>query len=119
MKQPEEILHRQVVAYLNAAAPDCLFYHPPNGGGRSKAEAGILKAMGVRAGVADLAFVLADGKAAFIELKAEDGRQTPAQASFEFDCRQRRAPYAICRSLAEVQGVLDAWGVTRRGGIAA
>lgn len=34
-------------------ALDTLF-HIPNGGGRSKAEAGILKAMGVKAGVLDL-----------------------------------------------------------------
>lgn len=31
-----------------------LLFHIPNGGGRSKREAGILKAMGVKAGVSDL-----------------------------------------------------------------
>ena len=119
MQRPEEALHRQAVAFLNATAPDCLYYHPANGGARSKAEAGILKAMGVRAGVPDLAFVLRDGRAAFIEMKAPTGRQTPAQAVFQMECERIGAPYAICRSLAEVQGTLAAWGVILKGRIAA
>ena len=55
MKRPEEALHRACVAYLRASLPKpWLCFHVPNGGGRSKAEAGILKAMGVLAGMPDL-----------------------------------------------------------------
>jgi hypothetical protein len=55
VNRPEEILHRACVAYLRAALPKPWFCaHVPNGGGRSKAEAGILKAMGVLAGMPDL-----------------------------------------------------------------
>lgn len=55
MKRPEEALHRACVAYLRAALPKpWLCWHSANGGGRSKAEAGILKAMGVLAGMPDL-----------------------------------------------------------------
>lgn len=58
MKRPEEALHRAAVAYLRASLPKpWLVWHTPNGGGRSKAEAGILKAMGTLAGMPDL-FVL-------------------------------------------------------------
>lgn len=55
MNRPEEALHRAGVAYLRAALPSpWIVFHVPNGGGRSKAEAGILKAMGVLAGMPDL-----------------------------------------------------------------
>lgn len=58
MNRPEETLHRACVAYLRASLPKpWIVWHTPNGGGRSKAEAGILKAMGVLAGMPDL-FVL-------------------------------------------------------------
>lgn len=119
MNRPEEILQRQVVSFLNVTAPDCLWFAVPNGGYRTKAEAGIMKAMGVRAGVPDLCFVLKDGRAAFIELKAEMGRQSPTQALFQADCEFRGIPYAICRSLVEVHGALNAWGCILRGRIAA
>ena len=58
MKRPEEALHRACLDYLRATLPKpWIVWHTPNGGGRSKAEAGILKAMGVLAGMPDL-FVL-------------------------------------------------------------
>lgn len=55
MNRPEEQLHRACVQYLRASLPKpWLCWHTANGGGRSKAEAGILKAMGVLAGMPDL-----------------------------------------------------------------
>lgn len=119
MMRPEQILQQQVVAFLRLACPNLLWFHVPNGGGRSKAEAAILKSMGVRAGVADLCFILAGARVGFIELKAGNGTATPAQKTFRGDCEFRGVPYAICKSLAEVQGTLDGWGVTQRARVAA
>jgi hypothetical protein len=52
-----------------------LLFHIPNGGGRSKREAGILKAMGVRAGVSDLFLPVPAGTkhGLWLELKAIGG----------------------------------------------
>ena len=52
-----------------------LLFHIPNGGGRSKAEAGRFKAEGVKAGVPDLMLPVARGEyhGLFIELKRLDG----------------------------------------------
>lgn len=50
-------------------------FHCPNGGGRSAAEAGMLKAMGVKAGVPDfmLPFPAEHWKGLAVELKSKDG----------------------------------------------
>ena len=70
-----------------------------------------LKTKGVRAGVPDLSFVLPpNGRAAYIELKSATGKQTPLQESFEADVSACGALYALCRSLAEVEGTLRGWG---------
>lgn len=70
-----------------------------------------LKRKGVKPGVADLHFVLPDGRLACIELKAEKGRQTPSQIDFQERIKNSGAFYAVCRSLEEVQGTLKGWGV--------
>lgn len=83
---PEDAMHwpRHV---RNARVGEYLI-HIPNGGGRSKAEGGIFKAMGVRKGVADLLFMLpvlylgGFGRAGlWTELKV-DGKLTPEQEQF-------------------------------------
>lgn len=74
MRRPEESLQRALVAHLRARLPaPWLVLHVPNGGGRSKAEAGILKAMGVLAGVPDL-LVIGCGRTA----RDRNGVQWPA-----------------------------------------
>lgn len=86
VKRPEEDLQKIVVRYLRLACPDAVFFAVPNQKGTRKTwEQGLLKGLGVRPGVADLVFVLPGG------------------------------PYLICRSLAEVDGALAAWGVPMRG----
>lgn len=58
-----------------------LLYHVPNGGRRGKAEAAIMKAEGVRAGMPDYHLPVARGEfvGLWIELKAPGGRVSPAQ----------------------------------------
>lgn len=119
MMRPEQVLQQNVARYLAAALPATIWFHIPNGGGRSKVEAGILKSMGVRAGVADLCFVLPGARVGFIELKAGKGTANPAQKVFRADCELQGVPYAECRSLAEVEGTLAAWGLKARARIAA
>lgn len=55
-----------------------LLYHVPNGGSRHKAEAGRLRAEGVKAGVPDLCLPVARGgcHGLYIELKRQRGGRT-------------------------------------------
>lgn len=110
----EDVLQMQVMRFLAIAAPGLLAYHPANGGYRNPREARKLKDMGVKPGVADLALILPDSRAAFIELKVGKNRQTDTQKAFQADCERIGAPYAVCRSLEEVEASLRAWGVPLR-----
>ena len=58
-----------------------LLFHIPNGGKRSKSEAARFKAAGVCPGIPDLFLPVARGgcHGLWIEMKAKDGRVSPAQ----------------------------------------
>lgn len=119
--RPEQALQKAVAAYLRAQKPDCIWFHVPNGGGRSRVEAAILKGMGVRAGVPDLIFIWAgnsgDQRVGFIELKAPPfppsskatARPSDAQRRFISDCGRYYVPVEICRSVDHVQEILKKW----------
>lgn len=144
MRRPEETLHRACVAYLRAALPKpWIVWHTPNGGGRSKAEAGILKAMGVLAGMPDL-FVMGpkqtgiaadgmarhgfmvDAKLVAIEFKAPPKplkrggvskatpRLSPAQRARQADLGACGVPYLVIDDMAEMVQALRALGVPLR-----
>ena len=78
----EEAEQRVLVRWLDWFRPDVLYYHVPNGGWRTKATAGIMKATGAKPGVHDLCFPAARGSwhGLYIEMKRSVGGQlTPAQ----------------------------------------
>lgn len=104
----------QVVRFLRLAAPDLIVFHCPNGGRRSIGEARKFKDMGVLPGVPDLCFILPDGRFGGIELKHGKGRQTAGQALFQEAAERAGSPYAICRSLGEVEATLRGWGLSLR-----
>lgn len=96
---------------------DVVCLHVPNGERRDKAAAGRLKAMGTLAGTADWFLSWRGPRPPFIgwiEMKAERGRQSPEQKAFQARVTALGHHYAICRSLDDVLGVLDAWGVPKR-----
>lgn len=85
MKHPESILQQSCVKYLRFKFPALknLFFAIPNGGIRSKIEAGIMQAEGVLPGVPDLflAYPRPQKKlyGLFVEVKSSKGRVTPYQ----------------------------------------
>lgn len=85
---PEEDLHRLVFDWITAMEnihPVLKFmFHSPNGGARSKGEAGKLRAMGTRKGISDFINPFPNGvwPGFACELKAPKGRLTPEQAEF-------------------------------------
>ena len=104
MKLSEDDLAKTVADFLRIAAPDLLWWHVANEatlpkqvnskGQRYSVEGRKRKTMGVRAGVADLQFILTDGRSAFIELKAGTNTQSKAQEQFEVDPLWRKQAFA-------------------------
>lgn len=107
---PERAIQVAVVKALRQHGRGCVWYSVPNGGYRHMHTAMKLKAEGTRSGTPDLCFVLSDGRAAFLELKAEKGRQSPEQKIFEQEVTSLNALYSVAYSVDEAWGVLAAWG---------
>ncbi len=75
-----------------------MLYHIPNGGKRSKAEAGRFKAMGVKPGVPDIHLPVPRGPyhSLYIELKAPKGRVSENQADWLADLNRYGNKAVVC-----------------------
>ena len=144
MDRREERLQRALVAYLRLALPKpWLVFCVPNGGGRSKAEAGVFKALGVLAGMPDL-FVLGPRfrihphpsggyerevrpDIIAIEFKAPPKRLksggvskarpalSPVQRARQLDLGSCGVPYLVIDDMADMIQALRALGVPLKG----
>lgn len=123
---PEEAIQRAVVGYLRAVLPHgWIVVHVPNGGKRSKADAGILKAMGVIAGWPDITIIgpadRRDGPVPgvwFGEVKAAKGRLSDAQVEVADRLQilgYHRPP--IWRSIDDARASCLRWGLPLREAI--
>jgi len=114
MKRPEQEIHKAVVGHLNwRAVPGVFFFHPANGGKRTKAEGGILKGLGVKRGVPDL-IILHKAQIFGLELKAAHGRLSPVQVQTRREMEAAGATTAVAYDLDEALVILECWGVLRR-----
>jgi hypothetical protein len=110
---PERAIQTAIVKALKAhCKPHSAFWYAiPNGGKRDAISGARLKAEGVQPGAPDLGFVLPFGLAAFLEIKAEKGRQSVSQEFIEKQINALGGRYAVAHSIDEAWGVLAAWGV--------
>ena len=108
-RNPEEALQIQLVSILRLMRPAPFFMHIPNGGRRSAVEGARFKAMGVLPGAPDLLFILPDGRAAFLELKAGKNKLTADQEAFQWACRERWVNYCVAYTLEEALEAVSIW----------
>jgi hypothetical protein len=111
--KPEESLQRTCVALLRLyEARGWLSYcHVPNGGQRTKAEAGVFKALGTRAGVPDLLVFLPGGVLLQVELKAGRGKLSPAQRAWHETMKSLGFRVTVCWSVEDLEADLWRLGV--------
>ena len=115
-KTSEDDLQKQIVTFARAILPKgWLVFAVPNGGGRNKATAGILKATGVLRGVSDLIVIGPVRQAIFAEVKTATGRVAPEQTSFHEMVRAMGFHGCIWRSLDDVSNTFRALGVPVKG----
>lgn len=101
-----------VMQHLRIRAREAVAFHVPNGGARSKAEAGRFKAEGVEAGIPDVC-ILFRGRFYCLELKTSRGRLSPAQAAMHDRLRAAGANVAVAFGLDAALAQLEAWGLLR------
>lgn len=111
---PEEDFHIGLVQHIRwRLRKGVIFWHTPNGGARSKASAGKLKAMGVRPGVFDLMFIIpVSGEPpaiCFLELKAGRNKMSTEQNIFAAELDKLGIPWAVSYSIDHAIQVLEAW----------
>ena len=124
MNQEEHNIQCACVRWFNYQWPEYhgLLFAVPNGGARSKATAGKLKAEGVVAGVADLILLVPkwvkakddEGwkilfHALCIEMKTQKGRQSPEQIRWMERVAANGYKYAVCHSLEEFMAVVNGY----------
>ncbi len=120
MNQEEHNIQCACVRWFNLQWPQYrgLLFAIPNGGARSKATAGKLKAEGVVPGVADLILLvprvhfdehneISCYYALCIEMKTKTGRQSPEQKEWQAKVEQHGYKYAVCRSLEEFMNTIN------------
>ena len=112
-RRPEQDLQRALAHHLRArAAAGTFWLHVPNGGARSAIEGSILRACGVKAGAPDL-ILIRGGKVFGLELKANGGRVSPAQAQAHEEMRAAGATVAIATGIDEAIKQLERWQLLR------
>jgi hypothetical protein len=111
MKRLESQLQIACVKWLRMQHPHLspFLFAIPNGGARSAITGAILKAEGVRRGVADLFLMVPTDNyhGLFIEMKVAKGKQSPEQLAFEADCAIMRYSYALCRTFDEFRNAIE------------
>ena len=121
MREEEHNIQCACVRWFNFQWPEYrgLLFAIPNGGARSKATAGKLKAEGVVAGVADLILLVPKCVKAkdewwyntihglCIEMKTAKGRQSPEQKGWQEMVEAHGYKYAVCHSLDEFMNTIN------------
>lgn len=113
--QSEHKLQVSLIGYLAIAGrKDLHWFAVPNQSNRHIANAAKMKAEGVRAGTPDLCFMLDGGKVAWLEMKTEKGRLSPAQQWFRDTAQRLGHHWGLARSLDEAIVLLREWGALKQ-----
>ena len=119
----EPILHRQIadILRLELAPPgrlsrDGVLWYSVDMAAYAGSVPGIRTGRGAIAGIPDIV-VLYLGAGFFIEVKADDGCVSPAQAAVATELLRCGAHYGIARDAREALALLDHWEVPRRGAV--
>ena len=107
---PEEQLHRSIVAHLRTrGAKHMVFWHTTNNP-RSRIAGARAKAMGMLKGVPDLTIITPDQQICFMEIKAPKGYLTPEQKDFRLRVEALGCVFAVVKDIDHATNLLESWG---------
>lgn len=107
--QEQQLLFEWAVLAAGRWPELALMYHIPNGGSRSKSEAGRFRAEGVKAGVPDICLPVAQGgyHGLYIELKrVKGGRVSTAQQGWIAALRDQGYYACVCKGWDDAAHVI-------------
>jgi hypothetical protein len=111
----EHALQCALIEYLSVRVRkdrEVYWFAIPNAGKRTLAGGARMKVEGLTAGVADLCFMLPDGKCAWLELKrSRKQKQSREQLYFQDICAVLEHPYAVAHTFDEAVETLRGWGI--------
>lgn len=111
----EDAIQRAIASYLDVALPPDCFYTAVNPKPfKSKAAAGISKAMGMKAGVPDIV-LCASGRFVGIEVKQEGKYLEKVQKAVHEQIGNAGGKCFTVRSIDDVEDVLNELGIEKRG----
>ena len=113
MSRAEDQIQSAVVHWIRATCPGTIVFHVPNGGKRTRAEAGIFKALGVLAGVPDL-IIMWRGHVAGLELKAPGKMPEPHQLLIGEQMLAMGHLWGWASSVDDALAMLRGWGIPTR-----
>lgn len=106
----EHVIQCRLIDYLvYAAKPEVYYFAIPNQGNRHIYNATKMKAEGVRAGVADLCFMLPGGIVGWLEMKKPGGSLSDPQKQFRERCALLGHHWALAKSVDEAIEILTKW----------
>ena len=112
--RPEHKIQSALMDYLVLAGRrDLHWFAIPNGEHRHIRAAMRLKAEGVRRGVPDLCFMLPQGRVAWLEMKAPNGRLSPDQKVFRDLAKSLDHLWDTASSVDDAIVILSKWGVLK------
>jgi VRR-NUC domain len=110
----EARIQSAAVEWIRWCAPQCVVFHPANGGLRSKSEAARLKWIGVLPGIPDLVVLAPVGRVFFLEVKVPDRRLSVDQRDIFDRLVALGIDAAIVRSVDDVRMAFRVWGIKTR-----
>ncbi len=110
IRESEENLQTEILGWIEEHRPDLMCVHIPNGAIRTHKERRRMLEQGMTPGMPDLLVIDAVGCHGYMEVKTDRGAISMAQWDIRTELMQRQVPWALVRSLADVQGALVDWG---------
>ena len=110
IRESEESLQTEILGWMEEHRPDLMCVHIPNGAIRTHKERRRMLEQGMTPGMPDLLLIDAAGRHGYMEVKTDRGAISMAQWDIRTELMDRQVPWALVRSLEEVQGALVDWG---------
>jgi hypothetical protein len=112
-RRPEQQIQRALADHLRLRAHKGVFWFAcENGGYRTAIEAAVLKSCGIKRGVPDL-ILIKSGRTFGLELKAPNGRLSPAQEAAHEEMRAAGAEVAVAVGVDEAIAQLEQWAMLK------